>query len=88
MATRVVSQARARKPASSPFKRWLLAGYIKEIEGPFEREKEHHRHHSWWKVMCLTGLCLKSQTSRLDRVSTTCGSGWVRRRRARFADVL
>ena len=22
-------------------------------------------------------LCLKSQTSRLDRVSTTCGSGWV-----------
>src|SRR6476659_7289745 len=56
MATRVVSQARARKPASSPFKRWLLAGYIKEIEGPFEREKEHHRHHSWWKVMCLTGV--------------------------------
>jgi hypothetical protein len=33
-------------------------------------------------------LCLKSQVSRLDRVSTTCGSGWVRRRRARFADVL
>ena len=29
-------------------------------------------------------LCLKSQTSRLDRVSTTCGSGWVRRRRARY----
>ena len=29
-------------------------------------------------------LCLKSLTSRLDRVSTTCGSGWVRRRRARF----
>ena len=56
MATRVVSQALVRKPARSPFKRWLLAGYIKEIEGPFEREKEHHRHHSWWKVMCLTGV--------------------------------
>ena len=56
MATSVVSQALVRKPARSPFKRWLLSGYIKEIEGPFEREKEHHRHHSWWKVMCLTGV--------------------------------
>jgi uncharacterized membrane protein (DUF441 family) len=34
----------------------LLAGIVKEIEGPFEREKEHHRHHSWWKIMCLTGV--------------------------------
>jgi hypothetical protein len=34
----------------------LLAGMVKEIEGPFEREREHHRHHSWWKVMCLTGV--------------------------------
>jgi hypothetical protein len=38
------------------FKRWLLEGYVKEIEGPFEREKEHHRHHAWYKVMCLTGV--------------------------------
>jgi hypothetical protein len=38
------------------FKRWLLEGYVKEIEGPFEREKEHHREHSWYKVMCLTGV--------------------------------
>ena len=36
--------------------RWLLEGYVKEIEGPFEREKEHHRHHPWFKVMCLTGV--------------------------------
>lgn len=33
-----------------------MDGYVKEIEGPFEREKEHHRHHSWYKVMCLTGV--------------------------------
>src|SRR5689334_13585884 len=58
MATTAVSQPIARKPQPRPgsFKRWLLAGYIKEIEGPFEREKEHHRQHSWWKVMCLTGV--------------------------------
>ncbi|HEV8137834.1 MAG TPA: hypothetical protein VGP85_24355 [Pyrinomonadaceae bacterium] len=37
-------------------KRWLLEGYVKEIEGPFEREKEHHRQHPWYKVMCLTGV--------------------------------
>jgi hypothetical protein len=40
----------------SPWKRWLLAGYVKEPEGPFEREREHHRHHAWYKVMCLTGV--------------------------------
>jgi hypothetical protein len=38
------------------FKRWLYDGWVKEIEGPFEREKEHHRHHPWYKVMCLTGV--------------------------------
>jgi len=38
------------------FRRWLLEGYVKGIEGPFEREKEHHRHHAWYKVMCLTGV--------------------------------
>src|ERR1041385_9479672 len=58
MATHPVSQPAIRKPRprAGPFKRWLLAGYIKEVEGPFESEKEHHRHHAWWKVMCLTGV--------------------------------
>jgi hypothetical protein len=58
MTTTAASQPVIRKPRprAGPFKRWLLAGYIKEVEGPFEREKEHHRHHSWWKVMCLTGV--------------------------------
>jgi hypothetical protein len=36
------------------FKKWLLQG-IKEIEGPYEKEREHHQH-PWWKVMCLTGV--------------------------------
>ncbi|HBB94998.1 MAG TPA: amino acid transporter [Blastocatellia bacterium] len=40
----------------SAFRRWLLEGYIKEMDGPFECEKEIHRHHSWYKVMCLTGV--------------------------------
>ena len=50
--------SRTTKPKTemSPLKRWLLAGYVKEPGGPFEREKEHHRHHAWYKVMCLTGV--------------------------------
>src|SRR6185295_4941074 len=50
------SLARKPRPEASAFKRWLMAGYVKEIEGPFEREKEHHRHQPWYKVMCLTGV--------------------------------
>jgi hypothetical protein len=38
-----------------PFKRWLLKGRIEEMEGPHEREGQHHTH-PWWKVMCLTGV--------------------------------
>jgi hypothetical protein len=36
------------------FKLWLFRG-IKEVEGPHEREGQHHQH-SWWQVMCLTGV--------------------------------
>src|SRR6185436_4982916 len=50
------SHSVVRKPQPGAFKRWLLAGYLKEIEGPFEREHEHHRKHRWWQVMCLTGV--------------------------------
>jgi len=32
----------------------MLQG-VKEIEGPHEHEGKHPRH-SWWKVMCLTGV--------------------------------
>ncbi|MCA1623939.1 MAG: amino acid transporter [Acidobacteria bacterium] len=38
----------------SHFNQWLLKG-VKEPEGPHEKEDQHHQH-SWWKVMCLTGV--------------------------------
>jgi hypothetical protein len=37
------------------FKKWFFEGKVKELEGPHEAEKSHHRH-SWWQVMCLTGV--------------------------------
>ncbi|MDQ1610201.1 MAG: hypothetical protein QOG00_132 [Pyrinomonadaceae bacterium] len=42
------------KKQLGPFKRWLFKG-VEEIEGPHEREGQHHTH-PWWKVMCLTGV--------------------------------
>jgi hypothetical protein len=39
----------------SRFRRWLLAGHIREVEGPYEKEEPKHQH-SWWQVMCLTGV--------------------------------
>src|SRR5215468_8911397 len=43
-----------RKPISS-FKKWFLEGQVKEVEGPHEKEGQHHSH-PWWRVMCLTGV--------------------------------
>lgn len=54
--TAQASQSVRPKLPISAFRRWLLEGYIKEMDGPFEREKEIHRRHSWYKVMCLTGV--------------------------------
>jgi hypothetical protein len=34
--------------------RWLFSG-VEEMEGPHERAGQHHKH-SWWQVMCLTGV--------------------------------
>ncbi|RYG41345.1 amino acid transporter, partial [bacterium] len=43
--------------ATSPLKKWLLEGYQKEPEGPYEGEhKKGHHQSSWFKVMCLTGV--------------------------------
>ncbi len=50
------SQSVRPKQPTGAFRRWLLEGYVKEIDGPFEREKDIHRHHAWYKVMCLTGV--------------------------------
>ncbi len=45
------------QPSQRPsrFRRWLLAGHIREVEGPYEKEEPQHQH-SWWQVMCLTGV--------------------------------
>jgi len=53
MASTVVSENRP----VSPFKKWLFEGQQAENIGPYEEETnaEHHAH-SWWKVMCLTGV--------------------------------
>ncbi len=36
-------------------KAWLLQGRPQAMEGPYEQEQTHHEH-SWWQVMCLTGV--------------------------------
>jgi hypothetical protein len=43
------------KRASSRFVRWLLEGQVREQEGAYEEERHAHQH-SWWQVMCLTGV--------------------------------
>lgn len=40
---------------ASPFQRWLLQGYLPEMEGAYERPGTH-KAHPWWQVMCLTGV--------------------------------
>jgi hypothetical protein len=45
----------AIRPKAGPFKRWLLQGYLQEIEGAYEPEGRHPTHR-WWQVMCLTGV--------------------------------
>src|SRR5215471_16484087 len=36
------------------FKEWLLDGSAKQREGP-QAQAKHHQH-TWWQVMCLTGV--------------------------------
>lgn len=40
---------------ANSLKNWFLDGQVKEVEGPHEAEGRHHTH-SWWQVMCLTGV--------------------------------
>ena len=47
-------EGKKRATSNGWLKKWLYEG-VKEIEGPHEEEHQHHQH-SWWKVMCLTGV--------------------------------
>lgn len=40
----------------SGFKRWLFEGQTKESEGPHGTQTQQRHQHSWWQVMCLTGV--------------------------------
>ena len=53
MAETVIGRDGKRKVGR--LRRWLLKGQPQEMEGPHEREGQHHQH-EWWKVMCLTGV--------------------------------
>jgi hypothetical protein len=44
----------SKKSSRWGFTRWLMND-VKEMEAPHENEGQHHQH-SWWKVMCLTGV--------------------------------
>jgi hypothetical protein len=43
-----------KSPSKRRLRGWLLQE-SDEIEGPYEKERNHHQH-PWWKVMCLTGV--------------------------------
>ena len=45
---------KADKSGVNRLKNWFLQG-VAEPEGPHEKKGQHHTH-SWWKVMCLTGV--------------------------------
>ncbi|MEH2161326.1 MAG: amino acid transporter [Nostoc sp.] len=44
------------KRLSSQFISWLLEENRGDKEGSYRRKEETHRQHSWWRVMCLTGV--------------------------------
>ncbi len=44
----------AKELKSEGLKSWLMKD-VQEIEGPHEK-RGHHPQHSWWQVMCLTGV--------------------------------
>jgi hypothetical protein len=52
--------AESARTTDHPLRRithWLLEGQRRDIEGPYEKEKEAEHHtHPWWQVMCLTGV--------------------------------
>lgn len=50
------STADGKPDRRSRFYRWLLKGHPSEPIGYYERRETTHQTHSWYKVMCLTGV--------------------------------
>lgn len=50
-----MDQASSAKKRPNRLVAWLLKGHVKEVQGPYE-QKGSHQEHSWWQVMCLTGV--------------------------------
>ncbi len=44
-----------RAEPESAWRRWFLAGYTRDNEGPYAKHTSHTTH-PWWQVMCLTGV--------------------------------
>ncbi|GAB4098529.1 amino acid transporter [Sinomonas halotolerans] len=44
-----------QSPPQTPLARWLLERRVHQPVGP-ESPEDHTEKHSWWKVMCLTGV--------------------------------
>jgi hypothetical protein len=51
--TRIAPSLPSRQPGS--LSNWLLKDQPREMEGPYEPARVHHKH-PWWQVMCLTGV--------------------------------
>lgn len=45
----------SQRPPRPSFYQWLLEGHVQEPMGPETPEGAPH-HHTWWQVMCLTGV--------------------------------
>lgn len=43
------------QPNKSWLRRWMMKG-VQEMEGPFQKAGRREHQHSWWKIMCLTGV--------------------------------
>jgi len=56
--TRDIGPRSSPKPRfKSSLARWLLQDHPRTMAGPHERERtQDEEQHSWWKVMCLTGV--------------------------------
>jgi len=50
----MAKSAASKEYRNRPFKRWLLEDRIEEVSGPEAKEGEEQ--HSWWQIVCLTGV--------------------------------